>query len=99
MFIAMSRFEVANGLEQEACEAFKNRPHLVDDVAGFIRMEVMRPLEEPQQFWLMTWWTDEASWNTWYRSHQYKDSHSGIPSGLKLLPEKTRIWKMERVTE
>ncbi|MES9887648.1 MAG: antibiotic biosynthesis monooxygenase [Candidatus Sedimenticola sp. 6PFRAG1] len=99
MFIAMSRFEVANGLEDEVSRAFENRPHKVDSVPGFIRMEVLRPQDEPAQFWLLTWWTDEASWDNWYHSHQYKDSHKGMPEGLKLVPDKTRIWKMERVAE
>ncbi|MES9962365.1 MAG: antibiotic biosynthesis monooxygenase [Candidatus Sedimenticola sp. 20ELBAFRAG] len=99
MFIAMSRFEVANGLEDEVSRAFKNRPHKVDSVPGFIRMEVLRPQDEPAQFWLLTWWTDEASWDSWYHSHHYKDSHKGMPEGLKLVPDKTRIWKMERVAE
>ena len=55
MFVAHSRFVVANGMEDEVRKAFRERPHLVDSVSGFIRMEVLSPADRPQEFWLMTY--------------------------------------------
>lgn len=91
MYVAMSKFIVANGMEKEVRAAFADRPHLVDEVDGFVRMEVMNPVESPHEFLLVTYWQDEQSWKSWYKSHKYKDAHSGIPKGLKLVPRTTEI--------
>jgi len=42
-FTAISKFEVRNNMEDEVREAFKNRPHLVDDAPGFIGLQVLSP--------------------------------------------------------
>lgn len=97
MFIAMSRFVVANGMENEVHQAFQHRPHRVDQAAGFLRMEVLRPVQKPNEFWLLTWWMDQVSYNEWHKSHAYHDSHSGIPKGLKLVQGETKIVFFERI--
>ncbi len=91
MFVAMSQFTVSNGMENEVRQSFIDRPKLVDNHVGFIRMEVMSPEEKPQEFMLITYWTDKSSWKEWYRGHSYKEAHSGIPKGLKLVPHETKV--------
>ena len=90
-FVALSRFRVANGMTPEVQSAFRQRPHLVDRASGFLRMEVMSPHDDPSEFWLLTWWTDEDSYKTWHKSHLYRESHEGIPRGLKLDPTATQV--------
>lgn len=85
MFVALSKFVVANDLEEAVALAFVRRPHLVDDAEGFQRLDVMRPVENPKEFWLITYWRDEDSFRTWHRGHTYKASHENIPKGLKLV--------------
>ena len=96
MFVAMSRFAVANGMAEEVRQAFRTRPHLVDSAPGFLRMEVLTPRDDPDEFWLLTWWSDEESFKTWHGSHLH-ESHRGIPKGLRLLPDRTRIRYFEQV--
>jgi heme-degrading monooxygenase HmoA len=84
-FIALSRFTVANAMTDEVKRAFVTRPHLVDSTPGFLRLEVISPIDAPDEIWLITYWTDEESYQQWHRSHAYKHSHSGIPGGLKLV--------------
>ena len=96
MFVAMSRFAVANGMSEEVRQAFRDRPHLVDGAPGFLRMEVLTPRDDPEEFWLLTWWSDEESFQTWHGSH-LQESHRGIPKGLRLLPDRTRIRYFEQV--
>jgi heme-degrading monooxygenase HmoA len=91
MFVAVSRFTIRNGMEAEVREAFRARPRLVDAESGFIRMEVMSPLDNPAEIWLVTHWTDEASYRTWHRGHTYHESHRGIPKGLKLVPGSAEV--------
>jgi heme oxygenase (mycobilin-producing) len=96
-FVALSRFVVANGLTAAVKTAFRDRPHLVDAAAGYLRMDVISPLELPEELWLITYWTDEASFQAWHHSHLYHGSHAGIPKGLKLVPGQTQVRKFEHV--
>ncbi|MEJ6020891.1 antibiotic biosynthesis monooxygenase family protein [Ramlibacter sp. PS4R-6] len=96
-FSALSRFTIANGMQREVKEAFRQRPHLVDGAPGFVRMEVLSPLEQPEEIWLLTFWTDRASFENWHHSHLYRDSHRGIPRGLKLVPGRTELLRFEHV--
>jgi heme-degrading monooxygenase HmoA len=94
-FVARSKFVIANGMVDEVREAFRARPHLVDGAPGFVRMEVLTPLDRREEIWLMTWWTDAESFRAWHKSHLYRDSHKGIPKGLKLVPGETEIRQLE----
>lgn len=91
MFVALSRFTIRNEMAEQVREAFKARPHLVDAAHGFLGMQVMNPIENPAEIWLLTRWADEPSYRAWHRSHSYHDSHQSIPKGLKLLRGSTEI--------
>jgi heme-degrading monooxygenase HmoA len=89
--VVISRFTIANGMTQEVRDAFRSRPHLVDAVPGFVSMEVLSPVGKPEEIWLTTRWADMTSYQDWHHSHEYHQSHSGIPKGLKLDPKATSI--------
>lgn len=91
MFIALSRFVVSNAMAPAVRAAFVARPGLVDKAEGFIRMEVLSPRDNRDEFWLLTWWTEEACYHNWHRSHHYHESHKNIPKGLKLVPRSAQI--------
>lgn len=90
-YVSISRFRVRNGMENDVAEAFRGRPHLVDDAPGFVRMEVLSPAEDAAEFWLVTYWTDEASFRAWHHGHTFRESHAWIPKGLKLDAAATEL--------
>ena len=96
-FCAVSKFVIANQMQEEVREAFRHREHLVDEAPGFLRMEVISPLDHPEEIQLLTFWSDREAFNRWHHSHLYHDSHKGIPKGLKLLPGETAIREFEHV--
>jgi heme-degrading monooxygenase HmoA len=96
-FVALSRFTVANGMTPQVKQAFAERPHLVDAAAGFLGMEVLCPLDNPDEIWLVTRWADEQSYRQWHGSHVYRESHEGIPKGLKLVPGSASVRLFQRV--
>ena len=98
-FVALSRFTVANGMEEQVKAAFRARPHRVDHVCGFVRMEVLCPLDRPQEIWLVTHWHCADNYYAWHRGHGYRESHCGIPKGLKLVGRETCIREFELVCE
>jgi len=91
VFIAMSTFTIANGMTGVVKQAFIDRPHLVDAVPGFVRMEVLSPLDRPDEVWLLTYWRDAESFHDWHRGHLFKDAHRDIPTGLKLVPRSAQL--------
>ena len=98
-FVALSRFTIRNDMSRQVREAFVARPHLVDSAHGFLGMQVMSPVGNPSEIWLMTRWIDEQSYSAWHKSHRYHDSHKGIPKGLKLVPGSTEIRGFELFAE
>lgn len=96
-FAAVSQFAVANRMTAAVKTAFRQRLRQVEQVPGFLRLEVLSPLDDPEEIWLLTWWRDEASFKAWYGSHAYHQSHQGIPKGLKLVSGRTKIRYFEPV--
>ena len=93
MFVALSKFTVANGLEMADAvkNAFSHRPHQVEAAPGFVRLDVLSPSDNCQEIWLLTYWADEVSFKGWYRTHHYQAAHHHIPAGLKLVPDSTQM--------
>lgn len=89
-FTAISKFEVRNNMEVEVRDAFKNRPHLVDDAPGFLGLQVLSPKENDAEFWLITHWESEEEFHHWHANHR-SEAHQGIPKGLKLVK---RSWTL-----
>ncbi len=97
MFVALSKFTIANDMAGEVKEAFVSRPHLVEAAPGFVRLDVISPVDDPQEVWLLTYWQDEESFRVWHHGHLYHESHRGIPKGLKLVPRSASLRFFEHV--
>lgn len=95
--VALSRFEVVEGWSEEVVAAFRARPHLVERAPGFVRLDVLRPVDTPSQFWLITYWTDEQSFRSWHGEYRIA-AHQGMPAGLRLVPGSFELAAFEHVT-
>lgn len=96
MFVAISRFTVANDKSEEVRRAFLARPRLVEKAPGFVRMDVLRSTGG-DEFWLLTYWRDEDSFKVWHHGHTYRESHKHIPKGLKLVKGSVELHHLEHV--
>ncbi len=99
MVVVLSQFRVAGEMADAVKEAFRGRPHVVDEAPGFLRLEVLSPRDQPGEIRLFTYWTDEASFRVWHLSHAYKESHRAIPKGVKVIPRSASIRVFEHVAE
>jgi heme oxygenase (mycobilin-producing) len=97
-FVALSRSTVANGMTAEVKRAFAERPRLVDGAPGFVRLDVLTPSDAPDEIWPVTIRRDEESFRVWHHSHLYRESHRGVPKGLKLVPRSARLRYFEYVS-
>ena len=98
MFVALSKFVVANDMSTAVKQAFRDRPHAVESASGFVRLDVLSPEENLNEIWLITYWSTRKNFEEWHKSHLYRESHSGIPKGLKLVPKGTSLIFFEHVS-
>jgi heme-degrading monooxygenase HmoA len=99
MILALSRFKVANGMEESVAQAFRDRPRLVEGAEGFLSLEVFTDRSDASIFYLSTRWTSEAAFRQWHSSEAHHASHRGIPKGLKLDPAFTQLVVMDCVCQ
>ena len=85
-------------MAEDVKAAFRARPHLVDEAPGYVRMDVLSPVETPSEIWLITHWESKTAFDTWHHSHRYHESHKGIPKGLKLVPGEAKIRHFQYVS-
>ena len=83
-FVSLSKFVIANDQIAEVKEAFRHRPHLVDEQPGFVRMEVFSPLDRPEEIWLVSHWTDAECFRVWLAP---QPSLSTVAQGHSQRPE------------
>lgn len=86
-------------MESDVRTAFLNRPHLADRAPGFLGMETFTGAADPTVLCLVTRWTDVQSIRTWHSSPAHKESHRGIPNGLKLDATYTQVTVLERIQD
>ena len=97
MVVVLSRFRVANGMDADVAQAFRQRPREVEQTPGFLWLEVLADAEDPSTFYLLTRWTDRRSFDAWHHSPAHRQSHALIPKGLKLDPAFTKVYTLDRI--
>jgi heme oxygenase (mycobilin-producing) len=97
MIAVISKFEIQNGMQLEVKNAFKNRPRLVENAKGFVKLDVLSPLNNPAEIHLITYWESNEDFEHWHR-HHLKESHANIPKGLKLVPRTWELTKYEYIS-
>ena len=99
MFAVISKFTIDNQNDMTGAvkTAYRERPHVVENAAGFVRLDVLSPMDQPDQIWLITYWADQASFQQWFRTHPYQEAHQNIPSGLRLIRTQTEMLFFEHI--
>ena len=79
MYIAMNRFKVIKGLENEFEAAWKGRDSHLDRMKGFIEFHLLRgPENEDHTLYSShTTWASFADFEAWTKSEEFRASHKG----------------------
>ncbi|OIO61261.1 MAG: antibiotic biosynthesis monooxygenase [Alphaproteobacteria bacterium CG_4_10_14_0_2_um_filter_63_37] len=78
MIVVANRIPVAEGHEEAFVERFKTRAGEVERQPGFMRLEVLKPLQSDYHV-VLTWWQDEASFKAWTESPAFAQAHARRP--------------------
>lgn len=86
MLVVISKFKVSENSTQPVAKAYQERPKQVDHYPGFLGLEVLRPKEAKNEFWLITRWDSEDTFKKWFASHEFHKAHQAIPKGVCIEP-------------
>jgi heme-degrading monooxygenase HmoA len=78
MIVVSNRLQVAKGHEEDFEKRFEGRARLVENMPGFVRLEILRPLKS-DYYIVLTHWQDEASFQAWTESAEFKEAHRNRP--------------------
>jgi len=78
MIVVSNRLQVAKGHEADFEKRFEGRARLVENMAGFIRLEILRPIKS-DYYIVLTHWQDEASFRARTDSAEFKEAHNKRP--------------------
>ncbi|MEM9279036.1 MAG: antibiotic biosynthesis monooxygenase [Pseudomonadota bacterium] len=88
MFLAMNRFKVNSGHEEDFENVWKGRKSSLDEMQGFIEFHLMRgAYHEEEKYTLFashTIWKTEEDFIAWTKSENFRNAHknAGNNSGL-----------------
>ncbi|MGV6818634.1 MAG: antibiotic biosynthesis monooxygenase family protein [Thiotrichales bacterium] len=79
MFIAMNRFQIAPGKEQEFIDIWKNRESHLDSVPGFKSFNLLQgpATETASLFASHTVWNTQEDFENWTKSEAFRKAHAG----------------------
>lgn len=78
MFIAMNRFRIKLGHEQDFIDIWKNRDSHLESVPGFISFNLLQG-DTTEEYTLMSShavWQDKAAFDDWLKSDAFKKAHA-----------------------
>ena len=78
MIAVSNRIQVAKGQEKDFEARFEGRARLVENMAGFVRLEILRPIKS-DYYIVLTHWRDEVSFRAWTDSAEFKEAHRNRP--------------------
>ncbi len=74
MFVAMNRFNVGGGREQDFEQAWRKRRSYLQDVPGFVQFALLRG-DTPGEYISHTIWHDRQSFIAWTESEAFAAGH------------------------
>ena len=87
MYIAMNRFQVTKGSEQDFEDVWLNRETQLNSVPGFVEFHLLRGPDKDDHtlFASHTVWQSHAAFEAWTKSEAFRASHAKAGGGAKSL--------------
>ena len=75
IYSVANRLPIAPDWQEEFEERFRKRAGEIDKQLGFVRMQILRPDAEGLPNVVLTTWQDQASFESWVGSDDFKIAH------------------------
>ena len=90
MYIAMNRFRIAPGREEDFLDIWRNRDSYLDEVPGFKSFQMLQgeSKEDCTVFISHSEWASEDAFRAWTKSDAFRKAHANAksPEGIYLGP-------------
>lgn len=97
MFIAMNRFKIAPGREQDFIDIWKNRDTFLEEVPGFKSFNLMAgpATEDYALFASHSVWESRKAFEDWTHSEAFRKAHAnaGASKGIYLGPPQLELFE------
>lgn len=87
MIVVANRIPVAKGFEAQFEARFQKRQRLVETMPGFIRFQLLKPIQS-DYYISMTYWESYEAFEQWTKSPEFEQAHSGSPPPLGMFTGK-----------
>ena len=93
MFIAMNRFQVKPGSEEDFETVWKTRDSYLKDVPGFVEFHLLRgpATEEHTLYASHTIWSSREDFEAWTQSEAFRKAHAGAGGNKPLYVGPPRL--------
>lgn len=99
MITVANRVLVAKGFEQEFEKRFEKRLGLVDQMPGFIRQQLLRPIMS-DYYVVMTCWESKEAFEAWMQSESFRQAHANpAPQEMFSGPNVLEIHEVAQMSE
>jgi len=96
MVVVTNRIPIASAYRDEFEQRFKNRAGQIDKQPGFVRMEILRPLDEDGYYCVTVMWEDENAFLNWVKSEDFAVAHKN-PLPKEAYAGDAKMEKHERI--
>lgn len=103
MYIAMNRFQIAPGRENDFETVWRDRKSMLDSVPGFLDFKLLRgdPGDKVTIVISHSTWASEEAFREWTNSEAFRTAHQSgkTPSGVVLGPPQFEGYQIVMQTE
>lgn len=75
MFIVANRVYVKPDWQAQFEQRFHNRLGQIDKQPGFVRLQVLKPVQSESPYVVLTTWADENAFKNWISSEDFQLAH------------------------
>ena len=95
MFIAMNRFKIAEGREEEFERSWRQRKSFLEQVPGFQRFALLKG-DNPGEYISHSTWKSRDAFTAWMESDVFRKAH-GSPLAQGVLHDAPRVSLYEAI--
>ena len=74
--VKINAITVPEGMGPELEKRFAARAGAVENSPGFEAFQLLRPVENEERYFVMTWWDSEESFQAWVSSQDFAKGHA-----------------------
>lgn len=96
MYVVTNRIPINKEFRDEFEQRFRNRAGQIDKQPGFVRMEILRPLDDDGSYCVSVMWENEDAFKNWVKSEDFAIAHQN-PLPKSAYAGEARMERHERI--